>query len=150
MKDILSDQEEKKKPPFSQAKLQYYERKLTRLQQHQKQKTYPNCIKVKVSPKMKTWKGQSLIGEACDEVKQILLLQMIVEAQQALTQEQKKKPKTKEEKQMIQIKALQKELKDLRAELQREKKDIKRDSLPKENQSLQNGELNAISSNLSE
>jgi len=96
---------------------------------------------------MKTFKGQALIHEACDEVKQILLIQMINETQQALTQEEKlykKKPKTKEEKQAIKIKALQKELNDLRADLQREK-DIKSECLLKGNQSTQDGELNAVS-----
>jgi len=152
MKDIFTSfekEEKKKKRPFSQARLQYYEQKLTRLQRHLKQKTYPKSIRVTPSPKMKTLKGQALIREACDEVKQILLLQMMNETQQTLAQEQKKKPKTNEEKQSIQIKALQKELNDLRAELQREK-DIKSEYLLKGNQSIQDGELNAVSKNISE
>jgi len=157
MIDIFTpfEKEEKKKRIFSRARLQYYEQKLKRLQVHLKQGTYPKCVRLSRYPKMKTSKGQTLIHEACDEVKQIILIQMIDETQQTLAQEEKlfkKKPKTKEEKQAIEIKALQKELNDMRAQISDllREKDIKSECLPKGNQSIQDGELNAVSQNLSE
>jgi len=57
---------------------------------------------------MKTVKGHALVNKACDEVKQIMLLEMTNEAQEELTHEQKvykslqeKKLKTMVEKQAL-------------------------------------------------
>ena len=69
---------------------------------------------------MKTPQGQALIIEACDEVQKIMLIQMVEEERQALAQAQndykslqEKKPPKKAEI----IKALQQEIKSMRAQL---------------------------------
>ena len=160
MIDIFTPFEKKeKKRMASRTRLYYHEQKLKRFQDHLKQGTYPKRVRLSPYPKMKTPKGQALIDEACDEVKQIMLIQMIAEAPQALAQEQKvyksleeKKPKTKEEKQAIKIKTLQKELNCMRAQLSDllREKDIKNECLPKVNQSTQYGELDGVTQNLPE
>ena len=86
---------------------------------------------------MKTSQGQALIHEACEEVQKIMLIQMAEEERQALAQAQKtykslqeKKPPKKENI----IKALQKELKSMRAQLS------KLQTPPTVNQSTQTSE----------
>ena len=113
-------EETRKRRMTSRAKLYYHERKLKELQTHLERGTTPKTLRLKPYPKMKTPQGQALIHEACDEVQKIMLIQMVEEEQQALAQAQKdykslqeKKPRKKEDI----IKALQKELKFMRAQL---------------------------------
>ena len=115
-------EEKRKLRMISRAKLHYHERKLKEFQTHLKRGTTPKTLRLKSYPKMKTLEGQTLIHEACDEVQKIMLIQMVEEERQALTQAQKTykslqektwKPKPKEEI----IKTLQKELESRRAQL---------------------------------
>ena len=107
---------------ISRAKLCFHERKLRELHAHLDQGTTPKSLKLKASVNMKTPEGQSLIHEACKEVQKIMLIQMVEEERQALTQAQKEyqslqekmwKPKPREEI----IKTLRKELESMRAQL---------------------------------
>ena len=107
---------------ISLAKLHYHGRKLKEFQTHLERGTIPKTLRLKPYPKMKTSQGQALIHEACEEVQKIMLIQMVEEERQALTQAQKTykslqektwKPKPKEEI----IKTLQKELESRRAQL---------------------------------
>ena len=115
-------EEKRKLRMISRAKLRYHERKLKELHTHLERGTTPKSLRLKSYPKMKTPEGQSLIHEACNEVQKIMLIQMVEEEQQALTQAQKTykslqektwKPKPKEEI----IKTLQKQLESMRAQL---------------------------------
>ena len=121
-------EEKRKLRMASRAKLHYHERKLKGFQEHLERGTYPKTLRLRPYPKMKTPQGQTLIHEACEEVQKIMLIQMVEEEQQALTQEQKVykslhektcKPKRKEEI----IKTLQKELKSMRAQLSKLQKE---------------------------
>jgi len=120
----LSLMEKKKKRLASHARLQYHEQKLKSFQYHLKQGTYPKHLRLSPYPKMKTVKGQALIKKACDDVKQMILLEMTNEAQEELTQEQKvykslqeKKLKDKVDKHSLKIKTLQNELKFMQEKL---------------------------------
>ena len=62
---------------------------------------------------MKTPEGQTLIREACDEVQQLMLIQMVEEQRQALAQAQKEVQSCPVET----IKSLREEIKSLRARL---------------------------------
>ena len=62
---------------------------------------------------MKTPEGQAIIQEACGEVKQLMLIQMVEEQRQALAQAQKEVKSCPLE----MIKSLRKEIKSLRAQL---------------------------------
>ena len=135
-------EEKRKLRVASRAKLYYHERKLKEFQEHLKRGTYPKNMRLRPYPKMKTPQGQDLIHEACEEVQKIMLIQMVEEEQQALTQEQKVykslhektwKPKPKEEI----IKTLQKELKSMRAQLSKLQKERNNESPPNVNQSTQ-------------
>ena len=141
----LSLMDKKKKRLASRARLQYNEQKLKSFQDHLKQGTYPKHLRLSPYPKMKTPQGQALIKKACDEVKQIMLLEMTNEAQEQKVykslQEKKKKPKTMEEKQALKIKTLQKELNDLRVQLS----DWMKESPAKENPEESNGVTEQVS-----
>ena len=62
---------------------------------------------------MKTPEGQAIIQEACEEVKQLMLIQMVEEQRQMLSQAQKEVKSCP----METIKSLRKEIKSLRAQL---------------------------------
>ena len=62
---------------------------------------------------MKTSQGQAIIQEACDEVKQLMLIQMVEEQREMLAQAQKEVKSCPLET----IKSLRKEIKSLRAQL---------------------------------
>ena len=62
---------------------------------------------------MKTPEGQAIIQEACEEVKQLMLIQMVEEQRQALAQARKEVKSCPVET----IKSLRKEIKSLRAQL---------------------------------
>ena len=62
---------------------------------------------------MKTPQGQAIIQEACEEVKQLMLIQMVEEQRYALAQVQKEVKSCPLE----MIKSLRKEIKSLRAQL---------------------------------
>ena len=62
---------------------------------------------------MKTSQGQAIIQEACEEVKQLMLIQMVEEQRHALAQVQKEVKSCPLE----MIKSLRKEIKSLRAQL---------------------------------
>ena len=66
---------------------------------------------------MKTPQGQAIIQEACEEVKQLMLIQMIEEQRYALAQVQKEVKSCPLE----MIKSLRKEIKSLRAQLKQAK-----------------------------
>ena len=68
---------------------------------------------------MKTSQGQAIIQEACEEVKQLILIQMIEEQRFALAQTQKEVKSCPLEI----IKSLRKEIKSLRAQLKQAKQD---------------------------
>ena len=130
-------EETRKLRAASRVKLCYHERKLKELQMYLERGTTPKTLRLKSYPKMKTPQGQALIHEACDEVQKIMLIQMVEEEQQALAQAQKdyknlqeKKPPKKEDI----IKALQKELKCMQAQL------LKLQTPPAMNQSTQTSE----------
>ena len=65
---------------------------------------------------MKTPEGQAIIHEACDEVQQLMLIQMVEEQWQALAQARKEYQSFQKPVEDT-IKSLQKELKSLRAQL---------------------------------
>ena len=62
---------------------------------------------------MKTSQGQAIIQEACEEVKQLMLIQMVEEQRQMLSQARKEVQSCP----METIKSLRKEIKSLRAQL---------------------------------
>ena len=97
-------------------KVCYHERKLKTLQSHLERGTIPKTMRLKTFPKMKTPQGQALIHEAYDEVQKIMLIQMVEEQRQALTQAQKDYQSFQKPKEDT-IKSLQKELKALRTQL---------------------------------
>ena len=68
---------------------------------------------------MKTSQGQAIIQEACEEVKQLMLIQMIEEQRFALAQTQKEVKSCPLE----MIKSLRKEIKSLRAQLKQAKQE---------------------------
>ena len=94
-----------------------HERKLRTLYSHLDGGTFPKSLGIKTFPKMKTSQGQAIIQEACEEVKQLLLIQMVEEQKHALAQAQKEVKSCPLE----MIKSLRKEIKSLRAQLQRAK-----------------------------
>ena len=96
-------------------KLYRRERKLKTLQSHLDRGTVPKTLRLKTSPKMKTSQGQALIQEACEEVKQLMLIQMVEEQKQALAQAHKEVQRF--QKPVDTIKSLRKEIKSLRAQL---------------------------------
>ena len=95
-------------------KVCYHERKLKALQSHLERGTIPKTLRLKTFPKMKIPQGQALIHEACDEVQKIMLMQMVEEQRQVLSQAQKDVQSLPKE---DTIKSLQKELKSLRTRL---------------------------------
>ena len=95
------------------------ERKLRTLQSHLDGGTFPKCLGIKTFPKMKTSQGQAIIQEACEEVKQLMLIQMIEEQRFALAQTQKEVKSCPLE----MIKTLRKEIKSLRAQLKQAKQE---------------------------
>ena len=99
------------------------ERKLRTLQSHLDGGTFPKCLGIKTFPHLKTSQGQAIIEEACNEVKQLILIQMIEEQRFALAQTQKEVKSCPLE----MIKTLRKEIKSLRARLkqaEREKTEV--------------------------
>ena len=68
---------------------------------------------------MKTSQGETIIQEACEEVKQLMLIQMIEEQRFALAQTQKEVKSCPLE----MIKSLRKEIKSLRAQLKQAKQE---------------------------
>ena len=62
------------------------ERKLRTLQSHLDGGTFPKSLGIKTFPRLKTSQGQAIIEEACEEVKQLILIQMIEEQRFALAQ----------------------------------------------------------------
>ena len=72
---------------------------------------------------MKTSQGQTIIQEACEEVKQLMLIQMIEEQRFALAQTQKEVKSCPLE----MIKTLRKEIKSLRAQLKQAKQEKKQE-----------------------
>ena len=99
------------------------ERKLRTLQSHLDGGTFPKSLGIKTFPSLKTSQGQAIIEEACNEVKQLILIQMIEEQQFALAQTQKEVKSCPLE----MIKTLRKEVKSLRAQLkqaEREKTEV--------------------------
>ena len=99
------------------------ERKLRTLQSHLDGGTFPKCLGIKTFPRLKTSQGQAIIEEACNEVKQLILIQMIEEQRFALAQTQKEVKSCPLE----MIKTLRKEIKSLRAKLkqaEREKTEV--------------------------
>ena len=78
---------------------------------------------------MKTSQGQAIIQEACEEVKQLMLIQMVEEQRHALAQAQKEVKSCPLET----IKSLRKEIRSLRAQLQRAKQE-KAENISAENQ----------------
>ena len=97
----------------SGAKLSHHERTLRELHSHLERGTFPNTLRLKSFPKMKTPQGQALVHEACQEVQKIMLIQMVEEQKQALAQAQKEVKNCPLER----IKSLRKEIKSLRAQL---------------------------------
>ena len=91
------------------------ERKLKALQSHLERGTVPKTLRLKTFPKMKTPEGQAVIREACDEVQQLMLIQMVEEQRQALAQARKEYQNF--QKPVETIKSLRKEIKSLRAQL---------------------------------
>ena len=91
------------------------ERKMKTLQSHLERGTIPKTLRLKTFPKMKTPEGQALIHEACDEVQQLMLIQMVEEQRQALAQARKEYQSF--QKPVETIKSLRKEIKSLRAQL---------------------------------
>ena len=89
------------------------ERKLRTLQSHLDGGTFPKCLGIKTFPRMKTSQGQAIIQEACEEVKQLMLIQMVEEQRFALAQTQKEVKSCPLE----MIKSLRKEIKLLRTQL---------------------------------
>ena len=89
------------------------ERKLRTLQAHLDEGTFPKSLRLTTFPKMKTTQGQAIVQEACEEVKQLILIQMIEEQRFALAQTQKEVKSCPLE----MIKSLRKEIKSLRAQL---------------------------------
>ena len=89
------------------------ERKLRTLQSHLDGGTFPKSLGIKTFPPMKTPQGQAIIQEACEEVKQLMLIQMVEEQRYALAQVQKEVKSCPLE----MIKSLRKEIKSLRAQL---------------------------------
>ena len=89
------------------------ERKLRTLQAHLDGGTFPKSLGIKTFPKMKTSQGQVIVQEACEEVKQLMLIQMVEEQRFALAQTQKEVKSCPLE----MIKSLRKEIKSLRAQL---------------------------------
>ena len=89
------------------------ERKMKTLQSHLDRGTFPKTLKIKTFPKMKTPEGQAVIQEACEEVQQLMLIQMVEEQRQALAQAQKEVQSCPVET----IKSLREEIKSLRARL---------------------------------
>ena len=95
------------------------ERKLRTLQSHLDGGTFPKCLGIKTFPHLKTSQGQAIIEEACEEVKQLILIQMIEEQRFALAQTQKEVKSCPLE----MIKTLRKEIKSLRAQLKQAKRE---------------------------
>ena len=95
------------------------ERKLRTLQSHLDGGTFPKSLGIKTFPRLKTSQGQAIIQEACEEVKQLILIQMIEEQRFALAQTQKEVKSCPLE----MIKTLRKEIKSLRAQLQKAKQE---------------------------
>ena len=88
------------------------ERKLRTLYSHLDEGTFPKTLR-KTFPKMKTPEGQAVIQEACGEVQQLMLIQMVEEQRQMLSQAQKEVQSCPKDT----IKSLRKEIKSLRAQL---------------------------------
>ena len=86
----------------------YHERKLKALQSHLDQGTFPKNLR------LKTPEGQALLHEACEEVRKMMLIQMVKEQQQCLAQAKKEVQSLPKD-----IKSLQKELKSLRTRLRK-------------------------------
>ena len=105
------------------------ERKLRTLQSHLDGGTFPKSLGIKTFPQMKTSQGQAIIQEACEEVKQLMLIQMVEEQRHALAQAQKEVKSCPLET----IKSLRKEIRSLRAQLQRAKQE-KAENISAENQ----------------
>ena len=91
------------------------ERKLKTLQSHLERGTFPKTLRLKTFPHMKTSQGQAIIQEACEEVKQLMLIQMVEEQGQALALARKEFQSF--QKPVETIKSLRKEIKSLRAQL---------------------------------
>ena len=94
------------------------ERKLRTLQAHLDEGTFPKSLRLTTFPKMKTTHGQVIVQEACEEVKQLMLIQMVEEQRYALAQTQKEVKSCPLE----MIKSLRKEIKSLRTQLKQAKK----------------------------
>ena len=106
------------------------ERKLRTLQSHLDGGTFPKSLGIKTFPRLKTSQGQAIIEEACNEVKQLMLIQMAEEQRYALAQTQKEVKSCPLE----MIKSLRKEIKSLRAQLKQAQKQYTEDTT-KENSS---------------
>ena len=100
------------------------ERKLRTLQSHLDGGTFPKSLGIKTFPRLKTSQGQAIIEEACEEVKQLILIQMIEEQRFALAQTQKEVKSCPLE----MIKTLRKEIKSLRAQLKQAKREKAEDA----------------------
>ena len=100
------------------------ERKLRTLQSHLDGGTFPKSLGIKTFPRLKTSQGQAIIQEACEEVKQLILIQMIEEQRFALAQTQKEVKSCPLE----MIKSLRKEIKSLRAQLKQAKREKTEDA----------------------
>ena len=117
------------------------DRKLRTLQSHLDGGTFPKSLGIKTFPQMKTSQGQAIIQEACEEVKQLMLIQMVEEQRHALAQVQKEVKSCPLE----MIKSLRKEIKSLRAQLLKlqtaednSKAQVKQSRRPKEDTPKQN------------
>ena len=91
------------------------EQKMKTLQSHLERGTFPKTLRLKPFPHMKTSQGQAIIQEACEEVKQLMLIQMVEEQRQALAQARKEFQSF--QKPVETIKSLRKEIKSLRTQL---------------------------------